>query len=160
MIFLCTKSRTDGGKHRHSRFICAAISHSRDCGIGRQRAAPFPLPASAAAAIADSTYAPTDNAVASGGNTASGVASLLGRSFQSLVAEKMSQYNVLLYCDIFPATRLNCCLLAFPPSRPPFISSFFPPSAPPPSAPPPPSIAIGPLSVVSGEAPLFRILPG
>ena len=25
---------------------------------------------------------------------------------QSLVAEKMSQYNVLLYCDIFPATRL------------------------------------------------------
>ena len=26
--------------------------------------------------------------------------------YQSLVAEKMSQYNVLLYCDIFPATRL------------------------------------------------------
>ena len=39
----CTKSRTDGGKHRHSRFICAAISHSRDRSIGRQRAAPAPL---------------------------------------------------------------------------------------------------------------------
>ena len=31
-------------------------------------------------------------------------------SHTSLVAGKMSQYNVLLYCDIFPATRLQCGL--------------------------------------------------
>ena len=83
---------------------------------------PHPPPASA---VADSTFGPTDNAVASGGNTASGVAFLVSRSFQLLPA-------------FLPS-------LPPPPSPPPsFISSFFPPSSSsPPPPPPPPSSSIG-----------------
>ena len=80
-----------------------------------------PPPASAAVAVADSAFAPTDNAVASGGNTTSSVAFVRSRSVQLLPPS--------------PAPL-------FPSFLPSFLSSFFPPS---------PSIAIGPPSVAVGR---------
>ena len=72
MIFLCTESRTDEGKHRHSRFICASISYSRDRSIGSHRTAPS-IPTSLPPA-ADMPLLPLPTppsfADAGGGNTA------------------------------------------------------------------------------------------